>query len=339
MKNTMIKILSTPVIDLILKDNIHLLLRRNIIKMFNSVLSGSSLSLRSKITGSAILEFIFRYITIKNNREQYKECFSKYPEIQKAFVSIPFQDFDSDCRIFLNVVNSALSSEQNVFTFPSVKAFVDNREILKPKDENYKELWVDFNMNSHSIIIVCDGSSFIDACVNDWEIITIGCNFVKRAFFKQRNASEVAYSLIIEVGAQKSDAYMTMFPPTANKFEIVFQDTTAINCLIQKITNSVEIIQQPISNLNVSRESVVSSAGRGRKVSQAGIYPIKKSSYLSKYQPLNIMMSPRYPLPHRNTERKYLRTDILTISRDLTTRLEDCSQPQSVLSPDPNKVV
>ena len=50
MKNTMVKALSTSMIDFILNSNILLILRRNVAKIFNNILSGSSRNLRMEIS-------------------------------------------------------------------------------------------------------------------------------------------------------------------------------------------------------------------------------------------------------------------------------------------------
>lgn len=43
---------------------------------------------------TAILELIFRFISIKADRRSLCNSFNGYPEIQNAFVSTPFKDFD-----------------------------------------------------------------------------------------------------------------------------------------------------------------------------------------------------------------------------------------------------
>jgi hypothetical protein len=43
---------------------------------------------------TAILELIFRFISIKANRESLCICFKGYPEIKNAFIYTPFKDFD-----------------------------------------------------------------------------------------------------------------------------------------------------------------------------------------------------------------------------------------------------
>jgi hypothetical protein len=43
---------------------------------------------------TAIVELIFRFISIKANREPLCSWFKGYPQIQNAFVNTPFKDFD-----------------------------------------------------------------------------------------------------------------------------------------------------------------------------------------------------------------------------------------------------
>jgi hypothetical protein len=43
---------------------------------------------------TAVVELIFRFISIKANRQSLCSWFNGYPEIQNAFVNTSFKDFD-----------------------------------------------------------------------------------------------------------------------------------------------------------------------------------------------------------------------------------------------------
>nr|XP_023661903.1 synaptonemal complex protein 2-like isoform X2 [Paramormyrops kingsleyae] len=85
-----------------------------------------------------------------------------------AFKSINDREFETDCRKFLNRLNSHFGDERRVFTFPCIKAFLDKTELFKPDDENLEKFWVDFNL----------GTCCISFFVNDpegalWESINL----------------------------------------------------------------------------------------------------------------------------------------------------------------------
>ncbi|KAJ9573867.1 hypothetical protein L9F63_008727, partial [Diploptera punctata] len=151
-------------------------------------------------------------------------------------------------RIFLNIVNSTMGEKRNIFAYPCVKAFIDNKEIFKPKDENYKEYWIDFSLGSGYINILCDSAFFtIKETGNIWELVTIPSTLVSRAYFTQgnviRGVSNNTQTLVLEIKETnyptKEDILINLYPPNAKKIEIIFEDPTAINCLIQNILPNI----------------------------------------------------------------------------------------------------
>lgn len=66
----------------------------NIFSFFSSRLPDLLLTCGDYDFQTAIMELIFRFIFIKANREPLCSWFKGYPEIQNAFVSTPFKDFD-----------------------------------------------------------------------------------------------------------------------------------------------------------------------------------------------------------------------------------------------------
>jgi hypothetical protein len=68
--------------------------------------------------------------------------FADYPPAANLFRQI--KDFEPDCRLFLNCLNSWLGPDQLIFSPPAIRVFIADREVFKPDDEKYSCFWVDF---------------------------------------------------------------------------------------------------------------------------------------------------------------------------------------------------
>ncbi|KAG1953743.1 synaptonemal complex protein [Pimephales promelas] len=113
----------------------------------------------------AISEALCR-MTPRKLREHFAGKWFSFRSFASAFTSIRDKDFETDCRTFLNELNSYFGNSRRVFSFPCIQAFLDSAELFKPEDECLKEFWVDFNI----------GTSTISFFVNDpqntlWELI------------------------------------------------------------------------------------------------------------------------------------------------------------------------
>lgn len=64
---------------------------------------------------TAIVELIFRFISIKANREPLRSWFKGYTEIQNVFVSTPFKDFDPVSK--QSISNLKLSKQYKATVF------------------------------------------------------------------------------------------------------------------------------------------------------------------------------------------------------------------------------
>uniref|UniRef100_A0A8B9YMU8 Synaptonemal complex protein 2 n=1 Tax=Bos mutus grunniens TaxID=30521 RepID=A0A8B9YMU8_BOSMU len=117
---------------------------------------------------AGIVEALCRMTTEKQRRELACQWFSM-DFIADAFKGIKDSEFETDCRIFLNLVNGMLGDKRRVFTFPCLSAFLDKYELQIPSDEKLEEFWVDFNLGSQTL-------SFYIAGDNDdhqWEAVTV----------------------------------------------------------------------------------------------------------------------------------------------------------------------
>ncbi|XP_058418361.1 synaptonemal complex protein 2 isoform X2 [Diceros bicornis minor] len=115
-----------------------------------------------------IVEALCRMTTEKQRQELECQWFSM-DFIANAFKGIKDSEFETDCRIFLNLVNGMLGDKRRVFTFPCLSAFLDKYELQIPSDEKLEEFWIDFNLGSRSL-------SFYIAGDNDdhqWEAVTV----------------------------------------------------------------------------------------------------------------------------------------------------------------------
>ncbi|XP_058621196.1 synaptonemal complex protein 2-like isoform X3 [Onychostoma macrolepis] len=164
-------------------------LRLEAIRTINSMLDSSPKDIRKKLCQSddhvgllenlakaltdigdyemqvAISEALCR-MTPRKLREDFADKWFSFRSFASAFTSIRDKDFETDCRTFLNELNSYFGNSRRVFSFPCIQAFLDSAELFKPEDEFLKEFWVDFNI----------GTSTISFFVNDpkntlWELI------------------------------------------------------------------------------------------------------------------------------------------------------------------------
>nr|KAF6423970.1 synaptonemal complex protein 2 [Rousettus aegyptiacus] len=115
-----------------------------------------------------IVEALCRMTTEKQRRELACHWFSM-DFIANAFKGIKDSEFETDCRIFLNLVNGMLGDKRRVFTFPCLSAFFDKYELQIPSDEKLEEFWIDFNLGSQTLSFYIAG----DSDDHQWEAVTV----------------------------------------------------------------------------------------------------------------------------------------------------------------------
>jgi hypothetical protein len=94
----------------------------NIFSVFSSRLPDVLLTCGDYDFQTAIMELIFRFISIKSNREPLRIWFKGYTEIQNAFVSTPFKDFDPVSKQIIS--NLKLSKQYKAIVF--IISFIHN---------------------------------------------------------------------------------------------------------------------------------------------------------------------------------------------------------------------
>ncbi|XP_051737825.1 synaptonemal complex protein 2-like isoform X2 [Ctenopharyngodon idella] len=184
-------------------------LRLEAIRTINSMLDSSPKDIRKKLCQSddhtglledlakaltdigdyemqvAISEALCR-MTPKKLREDFAGKWFSFRSFASAFTSIRDKDFETDCRTFLNELNSYFGNSRRVFSFPCIQAFLDSVELFKPEDEFLKEFWVDFNI----------GTSTISFFVNDpkntlWELIHLPKDVVSMYDLQERDDQKI----------------------------------------------------------------------------------------------------------------------------------------------------
>ncbi|KAK7043822.1 Synaptonemal complex protein, partial [Halocaridina rubra] len=101
-----------------------------------------------------IVEAIFRMTSSAQRAKMVTKWFP-YVDCTTHALFIRIIDFDPDCRHFLNSLNKSLGKHQGVFSIPCEKACIGQIELLKPQVASYEKFWIDFNMGSRSILILC----------------------------------------------------------------------------------------------------------------------------------------------------------------------------------------
>ncbi|KAL6090115.1 hypothetical protein STEG23_000868, partial [Scotinomys teguina] len=116
----------------------------------------------------SIVEALCRMTKEKQRQELACQWFSM-DFIANAFKGIKDCEFETDCRIFLNLVNGMLGDKRRVFTFPCLSAFLDKYELQIPSDEKLEEFWIDFNLGSQTLSFYIAG----DDDDHQWETVTV----------------------------------------------------------------------------------------------------------------------------------------------------------------------
>ncbi|XP_071524401.1 uncharacterized protein [Panulirus ornatus] len=103
---------------------------------------------------ASVVEAIYR---MSSSSERSRFVSHWFPDLdctlQSLFITI--SEFDPDCRRFLNAFNTSLGAGCMVHTFPCYSAAIGQLQLNKPMSPAYTKFWVDFNLGSETILLLC----------------------------------------------------------------------------------------------------------------------------------------------------------------------------------------
>ncbi|XP_056593648.1 synaptonemal complex protein 2-like [Triplophysa dalaica] len=169
----------------------------------------------------AISEALCR-MTPKKLREDFAGKWFSFRSFASAFTSIRDKDFETDCRTFLNELNSYFGNSRRVFSFPCIRVFLDSTELFKPDDEFLTHFWVDFNI----------GTSTISFFVNDpqntlWELIHLCKDAISTYNLQDRDGQKI---LTVNMMNPISNGKIT-----GQKVEIIFSSEPHIQTALTRV--------------------------------------------------------------------------------------------------------
>uniref|UniRef100_A0A8C6AU11 Synaptonemal complex protein 2 n=1 Tax=Monodon monoceros TaxID=40151 RepID=A0A8C6AU11_MONMO len=151
---------------LVIDSRVNICIQQETLKKMNAMLDKMPEDARKILSNQEMLILI---MTPEKQRQELACQWFSMDFIANAFKGIKVSEFETDCRIFLNLVNGMLGDKRRVFTFPCLSAFLDNYELQIPSDEKLEGFWIDFNLGSQTV-------SFYVAEDNDnhqWEAVTV----------------------------------------------------------------------------------------------------------------------------------------------------------------------
>uniref|UniRef100_A0A6Q2XPJ6 Synaptonemal complex protein 2-like n=1 Tax=Esox lucius TaxID=8010 RepID=A0A6Q2XPJ6_ESOLU len=125
----------------------------------------------------ALMEALCR-MTTRTQRMELADRWFTMEFIARAFCKIQDSAFETDCRIFLNLVNGMQGDQRRVFSYPCLEAFLDKHELLMPSDEKLEEFWIDFNLGSQTVSFYFSLADE-DAEEGQWDTVCINENEVQ----------------------------------------------------------------------------------------------------------------------------------------------------------------
>ncbi|XP_025709168.1 synaptonemal complex protein 2 isoform X3 [Callorhinus ursinus] len=256
-----------------------------------------------------IVEALCRMTTEKQRQELACQWFSM-DFIANAFKGIKDSEFETDCRVFLNLVNGMLGDKRRVFTFPCISAFLDKYELQLPSDEKLEEFWIDFNLGSQTL-------SFYVAGDNDdhqWEAVTVPEDKVQIYSIEVRESKKLL-TIILKNMAKISKR-------EGKELLLYFDASLEITTVTQKIFGANKYREftrkQGISVAKTSVHIVFDASGSQILVPESQISPIEEELITLKEKPNSqkeFAKPPKYIKNSNQGDRKNSQLETITPSK------------------------
>ncbi|XP_027944976.1 synaptonemal complex protein 2 [Eumetopias jubatus] len=256
-----------------------------------------------------IVEALCRMTTEKQRQELACQWFSM-DFIANAFKGIKDSEFETDCRVFLNLVNGMLGDKRRVFTFPCISAFLDKYELQIPSDEKLEEFWIDFNLGSQTL-------SFYVAGNNDdhqWEAVTVPEDKVQIYSIEVRESKKLL-TIILKNIAKISKR-------EGKELLLYFDASLEITTVTQKIFGANKYREftrkQGISVAKTSVHILFDASGSQILVPESQISPIEEELITLKEKPNSqkeFAKPPKYIKNSNQGDRKNSQLETITPSK------------------------
>nr|XP_008524817.1 PREDICTED: synaptonemal complex protein 2 isoform X6 [Equus przewalskii] len=256
-----------------------------------------------------IVEALCRLTTEKQRQELECQWFSM-DFIANAFKGIKDSEFETDCRIFLNLVNGMLGDKRRVFTFPCLSAFLDKYELQIPSDEKLEEFWIDFNLGSQSL-------SFYIAGDNDghqWEAVTVPEEKVQIYSIEVRESKKIL-TIILKNTVKISERQ-------GKELLLYFDASLEITNVTQKVFGSNKrkefTRKQGISVAKTSVHILFDASGSQILVPESQVSPVEEELVSLKEKPKpqkESAIPPKYIKNSNQGDRKNSQLEIITPSK------------------------
>nr|XP_044603830.1 synaptonemal complex protein 2 isoform X2 [Equus asinus]XP_044603831.1 synaptonemal complex protein 2 isoform X2 [Equus asinus]XP_044603832.1 synaptonemal complex protein 2 isoform X2 [Equus asinus] len=256
-----------------------------------------------------IVEALCRMTTEKQRQELECQWFSM-DFIANAFKGIKDSEFETDCRIFLNLVNGMLGDKRRVFTFPCLSAFLDKYELQIPSDEKLEEFWIDFNLGSQSL-------SFYIAGDNDghqWEAVTVPEEKVQIYSIEVRESKKIL-TIILKNTVKISER-------EGKELLLYFDASLEITNVTQKVFGSNKrkefTRKQGISVAKTSVHILFDASGSQILVPESQVSPVEEELVSLKEKPKpqkESAIPPKYIKNSNQGDRKNSQLEIITPSK------------------------
>ncbi|CAG2256620.1 SYCP2 [Mytilus edulis] len=205
--------------------------RLEILRSLNVLLEDAPCSVKEEALLSS--QFIKPSLIIpKKVRDQTISTVFKNQARRKDFLAIRDNEFETDCRIFLNKLNASLKKSNRVFSVPCNKAWLGDKELHKPDDPNYETFWVDFNAGSERLTVFCGSYNSSEMSNEDmWETLTVWKDDVQS--FNVKKIKEVKVVNIL-FSKMVSDIYPSQQDVSGRSVRLQFD----ANCYVENALES-----------------------------------------------------------------------------------------------------